>query len=88
MPNITIRNIPEAEYAVLRRNARRHGRSLNAELLAMLAEKKETVRRRAGAAKAMKRIDELWSRIAKRYPHQPDSAALIREDRDNDEPYR
>ncbi len=40
MPNITVRNIPEADYSVLRRDAKRHGRSLNAEFLAMLADKK------------------------------------------------
>ncbi|MDR3675530.1 MAG: hypothetical protein P4N24_08570 [Acidobacteriota bacterium] len=88
MPNITVRNIPEAEYSVLRRDAKRHGRSLNAELLAMLADKKEIARRRAGAVRAMKRIDVLWKRIGHKYPNQPDSTALIREDRDNDQPYR
>ena len=70
------------------RDAKRHGRSLNAELLAMLADKKEMARRRAGAVRAMKRIDRLWKRIGHKYPNQPDSTALIREDRDNDEPYR
>jgi len=88
MPSLTVRNIPEADYSVLRRDAKRHGRSLNAELLAMLADKKDMARRRASAARAMKRIDKLWERVGKKYPTQPDSAALIREDRDNDEPYR
>jgi len=88
MPNITVRNIPEADYAALRRDAKRHGRSLNAEFLAMLADKTELARQRARAAMAMQRIDELWKRIGKKYPHQPDSTALIREDRDNDQPYR
>ena len=88
MPSITVRNIPEADYSVLRREARQHGRSLNAELLAMLADKKEMARRRAGAVRAMKRIDKLWKRIGKNCPIQPDSVDLIREDRDNGEPYR
>jgi plasmid stability protein len=88
MPNITVRNIPEAEYSVLRRDAKRHGRSLNAEFLAMLADKKEIARRRAGAVRAMKRIDKIRQEIAAKYPNQPDSVELIREDRDNDEPYR
>ena len=83
MPNITVRNIPEADYSVLRRDAKRHGRSLNAEFLAMLAEKKEMARRRAGAARAMKRIDKIREEIAKKYPNQPDSVDLIREDRDS-----
>jgi len=83
MPNITVRNIPEADYSVLRRDAKRHGRSLNAEFLAMLADKKEMARRRAGAARAMKRIDKILEEIAKKYPNQPDSVDLIREDRDS-----
>jgi plasmid stability protein len=88
MPNLTLRNIPEADYSVLRRDAKRHGRSLNAELLAMLADKKEMARRRAGAVRAMKRIDKIRDEIARKYPNQPDSVDLIRENRDNDEPYR
>jgi plasmid stability protein len=83
MPNITVRNIPKADYSVLRRDAKRHGRSLNAEFLAMLADKKEMARRRAGAARAMKRIDKIREEIAKKYPNQPDSVDLIREDRDS-----
>jgi plasmid stability protein len=83
MPNITVRNIPEADYSVLRRDAKRHGRSLNAEFLAMLADKKDMARRRAGAARAMKRIDKIREEIARKYPNQPDSVDLIREDRDS-----
>ena len=88
MPNITVRNIPEADYSVLRQDAKRNRRSLNAELLAMLADKAEMARRRASAARAMMRIDKLWKRIEKKYPQQVDSTVLIREDRYNDEPYR
>ena len=40
-------------------------------------------RRRRYAAKAMRRIDKLWKGIGQNYPNQPDSTALIREDRDN-----
>ncbi len=88
MPNIPVRNIPEADYSVLRRDAKRHGRSLNAEFLAMLADKKEMARRRRHAIRVMKRIDKIREEIARKYPNQPDSVDLIREDRDNDQPYR
>jgi plasmid stability protein len=88
MPNLTVRNIPEADYSLLRREAKRHGRSLNAELLAMLADKKDAARRRGGAVRAMQRIDKLWKDIGQKYPHHPDSVDLIREDRYNNEPYR
>ncbi len=83
MPNLTVRRIPKDVYAVLRRDAKRHGRSLNAEVLATLADKAEMARRRAGAAKAMEEIAELRKEIARKYPNQPDSADLIREDRDS-----
>lgn len=83
MRNLTVRRIPKDIYAVLRRDAKRHGRSLNAEILAMLADKADMARRRARAAEAMKRLDVLRAEIARKYPNQPDSTALIREDRDS-----
>jgi plasmid stability protein len=83
MANYTVRNIPEEVYAVLRQDAERHGHSLNAEVLSLLAERAEMTRRRAGAARAMKELDKLRRRIARMYPNQPDSVELIREDRDS-----
>lgn len=83
MPSLTVRNIPGDVYAVLQQDARRHGRSLNAEILTILADKAEMAQRRAEAAKAMQRIDKLRAEIARKYPSQPDSVDLIREDRDS-----
>lgn len=83
MPNLTVRRIPKDTYAVLRRDAKRHGRSLNAEILAMLADKADMARRRASAAKALEELAKLREEIAREYPNQPDSADLIREDRDS-----
>jgi len=88
MANLTVRNIPEKDYAELQQDAKQNRRSINAEILRLLADKAEMNRRRRQAAKAMKRIDKLWKRIGPKFPNQPDSAALIREDRDNDQPYR
>jgi plasmid stability protein len=88
MANLTVRNVPEKDYAEIQLDARRNRRSINAEILSLLADKAEMNRRRRHAAKAMKRIDKLWKGIGDKYPNQPDSTALIREDRDNDEPYR
>ena len=82
MPNLTVRNIPKDVYAVLRQDAKRHRRSLNAEILAMLADKAAMARRRASAVKAMREIDKLREEIAREHPSQPDSVELIREDRD------
>ena len=83
MPNVMVRNIPKDAYAVLRRDARRNNRSLNAEILAMLTDKADMARRRRRAAAAMKRLDVLQAEIAREFPNQPSSVELIREDRDS-----
>lgn len=81
MPNLTVRNIPKEVYALLKKEAKRQNRSLNAEVLAILADKVEMARRRANAAKAMAEIDRIREEIAEKYPNQPDSVELLREDR-------
>ena len=83
MPNLTVRNILEKDYAELQQDARQNRRSVNAEILKLLADKAEMNRRRRHAAKVMKRIDNIREEIARKYPNQPDSADLIREDRDS-----
>jgi plasmid stability protein len=83
MPNLTVRNIPKGDYAVLKADAKRNRRSINAEVLTMFADKADMVRRRASAAKAMKELDRLREEISRKYPNQPDSVDLIREDRDS-----
>ncbi len=83
MANLTLRNIPEEHYRALKRDAKKHGRSLNAELLAIVADRAEMARRHARAAKAMVHIDLIREEIARQYPDQLDSADLIREDRDS-----
>jgi len=80
VPSLTVRNIPKKEYAALRKDAERSGRSLNSELLAIIHERSETHRRRRAA---MRRIDELREEIARRFPNQTSSVDLIREDRDS-----
>jgi len=65
------------------RFARRHGRSLNAEILTILADKAEMTRRRAEAAKVIPRLRKLREEIDRKYPNQPDSVNLIREGRDS-----
>jgi plasmid stability protein len=83
MPNLTVRNIPKDVYAVLRQDAKRHGRSLNAEILAVLSDKADMARRRAEAAKVIPELRKMREEMARKYPNQPDSAELIREDRDS-----
>jgi plasmid stability protein len=83
VPNLTVRNIPKGDYAVVKADAKRNRRSINAEVLAMFADKAGMARRRAQAAKVWPRIKRLSEEIAREYPNQPDSADLIREDRDS-----
>jgi plasmid stability protein len=82
MPSLTVRNIPKGDYAALKADAKRNRRSMNAEILAMFADKANMAQRRASAAKAMKELDKLRDKVSRKYPNQPDSVDLIREDRD------
>lgn len=83
MPNTVVRNIPEDDYAVLRREARERKSSVNSEILDAIRRKADELKQRRRAARAMARIDKLRAKIAKLYPNQPDSVDLIREDRDS-----
>jgi hypothetical protein len=83
MPNTTVRNIPKSHYALLRQEARQRRSSINAEILDAIRNKAEELVRRKRAARAMARIDRLRAGVAKKYPNQPDSVDLIREDRDS-----
>ena len=83
MPNLTVRNIPKGDYALLKADAKRNRRSVNAEVLAIFADKAGMARRRMQAAKVWPRIRRLSEEIARKYPNQPDSTELIREDRDS-----
>jgi len=82
MADFTLRNIPEKDYAEIQLDAKQNRRSINAELLSLLADRAEMNRRRH-AAKAMTRITKLREEIALKYPNQPASVDLIREDRDS-----
>jgi hypothetical protein len=83
MPNVMVRNIPERDYTELQQDAKRNRRSINAQILSLLAENATMNRRRRHAAKVMKRIVKIREEIAAKYPNQPDSVDLIREDRDS-----
>jgi plasmid stability protein len=82
MANLTVRDIPEDIYKELRRDAERLGRSLNAEILALMRDHAEAVRHRRRAAKAMRELDRMREELARKYPNAPDSVEIIREIRD------
>ena len=82
MPNLTVRNIPARLYRSLQQTAKRSGRSLNAEILALLADEDAWNRRRWHLAEAIPRLAAARKALAKKYPNLSDSVASIREDRD------
>jgi len=82
MANLTVRGIPEDIYKELRKDAERLGRSLNAEILALMRDRAEAVRRCRRAAKAMRELDRMREELARKYPNAPDSVEIIREIRD------
>jgi len=75
MPNVLVRNLDEGVLKELKAAAKAHGRSLQAEIHAVLqnASARRLAKTRRLSAQWMKRL---------RGSTQSDSAALIREDRD------
>ncbi len=77
MAEVRVRNLEEWVVELLRTRARRHGRSLEGELRLLLSE--EAMRPRLQAAE---RAEALREAIRQESGQLPNSAALIREDRD------
>jgi plasmid stability protein len=75
--NVTIKKIPDHVGQALKRQASRNGRSLNAEIIEVLAEVAEEAERRS---KIVSGRDELEGFVAK-LPKSSSSVPLIREDR-------
>ena len=76
--NITVKNIPESIYRVMKREAKRKGRSLNAEIIQAL----ETEAAEAERLRQLSNLRKELDRFAASLPPIDDSAALIREDRE------
>jgi hypothetical protein len=83
MPNLTVRNIPPKLYRSLQQNAKQSGRSLNAEILTLLADEDAWNRRRWQLAETIPRLAISRKELAKKYPKLRDGTASIREDRDS-----
>lgn len=76
--NITIKNVPDSIYRVMKREAKMMRRSLNAEIiLALEAEAAEADRRRQ-LTSLRKELDQFAASL----PQLDDSVPLIREDRE------
>jgi plasmid stability protein len=83
MPNLTVRKIPKDVYKRLKESARRNHRSLNAEILAVLADEDGWIRRRLEIAAVLPELDRAREEFAEKYGTLTDSVQLIREDRDS-----
>ena len=75
--NITVKNIPDSIYRVMKREAKRKRRSLNAEIIQALETEAAEAERRRQLGNLRKELD----RFAASLPPLDDSAPLIRADR-------
>jgi len=76
--NVTIKNLPESVYRVIKREAKRNRRSLNAEIIQTLQTEAAEAERRRRLGNLRKQLD----RFAASLPPLGDSVSLIRQDRD------
>jgi hypothetical protein len=78
MPTLNIRNVPDPVVTRLKQRAERNGRSLNAEIVAVLEDA-------ASARTVAEVLDELddFARLHPLSPGAPMPEELIREDRDS-----
>jgi len=83
MANVTIRNIPEETYKRLQARAEERGRSLNAEVLMILADEDHWDIRRRQISRVLPSLRRLRDKVSRDYPKAPDSVDLIRADRDS-----
>lgn len=76
--NITVKNVPEPVYRVIKREAKRNRRSLNAEIIQTL----EAEAAEAGRRRQLSDLRNELKRFAAALPPLDDSAPLIRRDRE------
>ena len=83
MPNLTVRSIPQSTYKRLKAGARSNNRSLNAEILAVLADEDAWKLRRLRIAAVLPELYKARAELANKFPNAPNSVESIREDRDS-----
>lgn len=77
--NITLKNLPEPVYEVIKSEAKRNRRSLNAQIIQTLEKEAAEAQRRLKLSEWCKKADELVANM----PMLEDGTPLIREDRDS-----
>jgi plasmid stability protein len=80
--NLTVKNIPDSIYRVMKREAKRSRRSLNAEIIRALETESAEAERRRQLIHLRKELD----RFAASLPPLEDSAPLIRRGRECQSP--
>jgi hypothetical protein len=75
--NVTVKNIPDSIYQVMKREAKKKRRSLNAEIIQALETEAAEAERRRQLGNLRKELD----RFAASLPSLDDSVPLIRRDR-------
>ena len=63
MPNVHIRDLPPEAVETLRDAAKRHGRSLNAEIVSVLVERAEQEAQRSTLAERLEAARQEWRRM-------------------------
>jgi len=83
MANIHVRDVPPDALEVLRAAARRHRRSLNAEIVAALVAHAENAERGAEFARRLRDAHRRWKKwFPEGYPPGLEPETIIRETRD------
>jgi plasmid stability protein len=84
MPNVHIRGLPPEAVETLRLAAGRHGRSLNAEIVAVLVERAEQEARRDDFTLRLEGVRRRWrERNPDGFPPGLEPETIIREARDS-----
>lgn len=84
MPNIHIRDLPPEAVETLRSAARRHRRSLNAEVVAVLVERAEQEAQRDDLDRRLEDVRRRWrERNPDGFPPGLEPETIIREARDS-----
>ncbi len=76
--NITVKNVPDSVYRVMKREAKRKRRSLNSEIIQALEAEAAEAERRRQLSKGLRELEAFAASV----PQQGDSAPLIRADRE------
>lgn len=76
--NITLKNVPDKVHRALKQEAKKQGRSLNAQIIQLLETEAANVERRKKNRQWLEDLKKFRSSL----PPQPDSTPLIRWERD------